>query len=128
VGSDTQPPVLSVTESEDVPAVAVTSNASNSSASTVPVEIWGRQIDPNTMKRIIDLQTLVPAESKLVYNSLNGLGWEEPSGLDVYIGRDLSDFDLKVSMYQAIITNLDQQGVRPLDMISVEFINAPFFR
>lgn len=71
---------------------------------------------------------MIPARSKLVYSSLNGLGWEEPSGMDVYIGHDLTNFDLKVSMYQSIIVSLQQQGMQPQEMISVEFINAPFFR
>ncbi|MHB0924642.1 MAG: cell division protein FtsQ/DivIB [Bellilinea sp.] len=128
VGADTQPPLLPLADADRGPTLTEASETADTTVSAVPVEIWGRQIDPNTMKRMIDLTSLIPVESKLVYNSLNGLGWEEPSGLDVYIGRDLGDFDLKVSMYQAIIANLDQRGIKPQDMISVEFINAPFFR
>lgn len=126
IGSDGPPPVLPLADVSDSTAAANTTEST--AASTVPVEIWGRQIDPNTLKRVIDLQSLIPAESRLVYSSLNGLGWEEPSGLDVYIGRDLTDFDLKLSMYQSIMASLQQQGIQPQDMVSVEFINAPFFR
>lgn len=125
IGSDGPPPLLALTETEGQVAAASESQAATG---TAPTDVWGRQIDPNTLKRMIDLQSMIPAESKLVYSSLNGLGWEEPSGLDVYIGHDLSDFDLKVSMYQSIMANLQQQGLQPHDMISVEFINAPFFR
>lgn len=127
IGSDGQPPLLALTETGDKTA---TTDAAQLAAGTAaaPTEIWGRQIDPNTLKRIIDLKAMIPAESKLVYSSLNGLGWEEPSGMDVYIGHDLSNFDLKVSMYQSIMASLQQQGMQPKEMISVEFINAPFFR
>lgn len=128
IGSDAPPPMLPLAETADQPAVASTSESTGTTGAVPPAEIWGRQIDPNTLKRMIDLQSLIPAESKLVYSSLNGLGWEEPSGLDVYIGRDLADFDLKLSMYQSIMASLQQQGFQPQDMISVEFINAPFFR
>lgn len=128
IGSDTQPPLLPLAASEGNLAVNGLTDPDAGAIMPAPAEIWGRQIDPNTMKRLIDLQALIPAESKLVYSSLNGLGWEEPSGMDVYIGRDLSNFDLKVSMYHAIMAELEQKGIRPYDLISVEFINAPFFR
>lgn len=124
IGADGLPPLVPLAVSE---TTATDSNATAIAAAT-PVAIWGRLVDPEILKRIIDLKALIPPDSKLVYNSLNGLGWEEPRGLDVYIGRDLTDFDLKLSMYTAIITNLEQQGIFPQDMISVEFINAPFYR
>lgn len=130
IGSDSPPPLLPLADPEDQLAISnpVQSATGVAPIAAAPVDIWGRQIDPNTLKRMIDLQSMIPADSKLVYSSLNGLGWEEPSGLDVYIGHDLTDFDLKVSMYQSIMASLQQQGVQPRDMISVEFINAPFFR
>ncbi len=127
IGADGQPPLLPLAE---VDAAAASSSADGALAvvAAAPADIWGRQVDPEILKRMIDLQKMIPPDSKLVYNSLNGLGWEDPHGWDVYIGRDLTDFDLKLSMYTAIITNLEQQGIFPQDMISVEFINAPFYR
>ncbi len=125
IGSDGQPPVLALADSGDETAAADPTQLADGTT-TAPTEIWGRQIDPNTLKRIIDLQGIIPAESKLVYSSLNGLGWEEPSGMDVYIGHDLTNFDLKVSMYQSIMASLQQQGMQPQEMISVEFIMPHF--
>jgi len=124
IGSNTEPPML------PLEATITPTNAGSAANSTeaAPLEIWGRKVDTQTLKRILDLQSLIPPDSKLVYNSENGLGWENPSGLDVYIGRDLTDFDLKLSMYNAIIASLEQQGIAPQEMISVEFINAPFYR
>jgi len=128
IGSDGQPPLLPLEQSASVSTSAPTAESTGAVAVAAPVEVWGRQVDPQILKRMIDLQTMIPPDSKLVYNSLNGLGWEDPRGWDVYIGRDLTDFDLKLSMYTAIITHLEQQGIFPQDMISVEFINAPFYR
>ena len=128
IGADGQPPLLPVAQTEAISTAASTAETTGAIQAAAPVEIWGRQVDPQILKRMIDLQALIPPDAKLVYNSLNGLGWEDPRGWDVYIGRDLTDFDLKLSMYTAIITHLEQQGTFPQDMISVEFINAPFYR
>lgn len=127
IGSDGQPP-LTPLAIDSTPAVAVPVTGGAAAAAVAPTEIWGRQVDPTILKRMLDLRSMIPADAKLVYSSLNGLGWEDPQGWDVYIGRDLSNFDLKFAMYSAIIKNLENQGTRPQDMISVEFINAPFYR
>lgn len=128
IGADGQPPLLPLEQSLSDSSNSLTAESTGAVVPAAPVEIWGRQVDPQILKRMIDLQSLIPPDAKLVYNSLNGLGWEDPRGWDVYIGRDLTDFDLKLSMYTAIITHLEQQGTFPQDMISVEFINAPFYR
>jgi len=51
----------------------------------------------------------------------------DPGGWKVYVGLDLSDLGTKIAEYQAIIKKLDLQGIRPV-MVSVEHIDAPFFR
>jgi cell division protein FtsQ len=126
IGSDGPPPLLPVA-AENTPAVSVpVTGASPTPAAAT--EIWGRQVDSEILERMLELQALIPPDAKLVFSSLNGLGWEDPEGWDVYIGRDLANFDLKFSMYTAIITNLQNQGITPQDLISVEFVNAPFYR
>jgi len=127
IGSDSQPPLMPLVDA-NTPSVSVPVIGGETAAASAPVEIWGRKINPEILKRMTELKTLIPPEAKLVYSSLNGLGWEDPAGWDVYIGRDLSDFDLKFSMYTAIINNLTSQGSQPQEMISVEFVNAPFYR
>ena len=89
---------------------------------------WGRQMDPNLLKTMIDLPGKISIDSNLVYNSLNGLGWKDSRGWDVYIGSDLGNIDQRLTIYESLIANLDQQGIKPSEMVSVEFINAPFYR
>ena len=48
-------------------------------------------------------------------------------GWDVYVGTDLSNFDQKFALYQSISEQLAGQGITPA-LISVEFVNAPYYR
>ena len=90
--------------------------------------LWGRQVDSLLLKIIFELTARLPADSKLVYNSLNGLGWVDPRGWDVFIGRDLENFQQKLSVYEAILANFEREGIYPREMVSVEFLNAPFYK
>lgn len=89
---------------------------------------WGRQMDPKLLKTMIDLPGKISIDSNLVYNSLNGLGWKDSRGWDVYIGRDLGNIDQRLTIYELLIASLDQQGIKPSEMVSVEIINAPFYK
>lgn len=89
---------------------------------------WGRQMDPNLLKTMIDLPGKISIDSNLVYNSLNGLGWKDARGWDVYIGSDLGNIDQKLTIYESLIASLDQQAIKPSELVSVEFINAPFYK
>jgi len=93
-----------------------------------PPSVWGRQVDPQVLKVIFELSPRLQPDSTLVYNPLNGLGWVDPRGWDVYIGRDLENFDQKLLIYEAIVAKFEREGIYPLEMVSVEFINAPFYK
>lgn len=95
---------------------------------TGPVSVWGRRIDPTIIASLLDLKTRIPEGSNLIYSSANGLGWKDPRGWDVFIGKDLSNFDMKMNMYQYIIVHLELQGKTPTQMVSVEYVNAPFYK
>jgi len=90
--------------------------------------VWGRQIDPQIVSSLLALKARIPAESALVYHTTNGLGWKDPGGWDVFIGKDLSNFDLKMNMYKYLIIHLELQGKKPTQMVSVEYVNAPFYK
>lgn len=97
-------------------------------AAVSPVTIWGQRIDPAIITSLLDLQSRIPPESNLVYDTLNGLGWKDPRGWDVFIGKDLSNFDQKMNMYEYVIVHLELQGKLPIQMVSVEYVNAPFYK
>jgi hypothetical protein len=43
-------------------------------------------------------------------------------------GRELTNIDQKLAIYDSLIKDLDQRGITPTEMVSVEFINAPFYK
>ncbi len=108
-------------ESEEARQIPITAGAS-------PTTVWGQRIDPAIIASLLDLQTRIPPESNMVYDTLNGLGWKDPRGWDVFIGKDLSNFDQKMNMYEYVIVHLELLGKLPTQMVSVEYVNAPFYK
>jgi hypothetical protein len=73
------------------------------------------------------LVTRLPAGTPLAYSALHGLGWQDPNGYAVYVGHNLSDFEVKFTLAERIALELGGRGITP-KMIDVEFPNAPFYR
>lgn len=112
---------VAAAEQDAASQIPVTAEAS-------PVAVWGKRIDPAIITSLLDLRTRIPEDASMVYDTVNGLGWKDPRGWDVFIGNDLSNFDLKMNMYQYIIVHLELQGKLPTQMVSVEYVNAPFYK
>jgi hypothetical protein len=122
IDADTLPDLLPVS------SVAAAETNTDQTAAPTSTSYWGRQINNNLLKSVIDLPGRISIESNLVYNSLNGLGWKDPRGWSVFIGRELTNIDQKLAIYDSLIKDLDQRGITPTEMVSVEFINAPFYK
>lgn len=86
-----------------------------------------RRADLKVMSATLQLVKLLPPGTQLVYDKENGLGWTDAGGWQVFIGKDLENFEAKLATYQAILSDLQNRGLQP-DLISVEHLNAPFFR
>ncbi len=86
-----------------------------------------RKVDPELVAAAQQLSQKLPAGTQIIYSKQNGLGWTDPGGWNVYIGKDLTDFDQKYAMYQKIASYLSEQGLKPV-LISVEQLNAPYYR
>ena len=63
----------------------------------------------------------------LVYDSVHGLGWNDPKGWEVYFGSEDQDMEMKLTVYQALVDRLENEGIQPA-MISVEYVHAPYYR
>jgi cell division protein FtsQ len=83
--------------------------------------------DPVLLAAAQALSHQLPADTLLVYQKDHGLGWTDSQGWQVYIGRDLDQYEAKYSLYQTIIGYLAEQGIKPA-MVSVENLNEPFYR
>jgi cell division protein FtsQ len=85
------------------------------------------KIDPVLLSAAQKLASYFPAGMVLAYSKSHGLGWQDPGGWEVYIGKDLNSFDQKYALYQSINQQLAGQSITPA-IISVEFLDAPYYR
>jgi len=118
VSADGEPPTYYV-EATDPTNTSDTALAS----ATTPIVF----IQPSMIKTITDLISIAPQGVTITYDSSYGLGWDDPRGWKVYLGDNTQDVSMKLTVYQAIIDKLTQEGVQP-KMINVEYLDAPFYR
>ncbi len=90
-------------------------------------QVWGNQMDAQMLDTAMRLLPQVPEGATLTYSPFSGLGWNDPAGWRVFIGRNLQDMDVKLLEYQTIVAYLGSQGITPA-VVSVETIHAPFYR
>lgn len=101
----------------------------NSAFQIVPaaLSVAGSHMDLNLLAATLQLSAQVPEGSPLAYSVTDGLGWTDARGWKVFIGNDLASLGTKLAEYEAIVQQLGARGITPV-MISVEHLNAPFFR
>lgn len=81
----------------------------------------------NTVKSIIALAPHVPPGSVLIYDSENGLSWDDGRGWKAVFGTSGHNIETKILVYQAIVDWLSQRSIRPR-IINVAYPKAPFYR
>jgi cell division protein FtsQ len=84
-------------------------------------------IAPEMIQALSVLARDVPAGMLMIFDPLYGMGWQDPRGWTVYFGLDSKDIPIKQVVYQAIVDTLTLKGVQP-SLISVEYLNAPFYK
>lgn len=88
----------------------------------------GRQLlTPAQVAAILTVSAKAPGNAVIVYDPDHGIGWQDPAGWVVYFGADGSEIHAKLEMYAAIVLDLSNRGIRP-ELISVEFLHAPYYR
>ena len=85
------------------------------------------QTDPELIQAALQLSKQIPPGTPLIYDELDGLGWNDPRGWDIYIGSNLENLDLKMIIFETIFNELNNRGITP-SMINVKYIHAPFYR
>jgi cell division protein FtsQ len=84
------------------------------------------KLESRLVGAILALGAKIPADTMLVYDSDHGLGWNDPNGWEVYFGREDQDMEMKLNVYQTLV---DLPKVKEYsEMISVEYIHAPYYR
>jgi cell division protein FtsQ len=84
-------------------------------------------IEPEMIKALVELADDVPAGMPMIFDPQYGMGWQDPRGWTVYFGQNAKDIPMKTMVYQTIVDTLTLQGVQP-SLISVEYLNAPFYK
>ncbi|MDP3184332.1 MAG: FtsQ-type POTRA domain-containing protein [Anaerolineales bacterium] len=111
--------LISVVANGDPPPVQV--NPTQATSQKPPF------LDPALVQVITVLYPYIPGGASLLYDTQFGLGWQDMRGWQVYFGQNSDDIPMKLNVYQAIVDRLTNQGIRPA-LISVEYLDAPFFR
>jgi len=83
-------------------------------------------LSPQVVSAVLQMASMAPSGSDIVYDRSHGFGWQDKRGWVVYFG-DFDDMEMKLRIYRAILDSLKASGVRP-EMISVEYVYAPFYR
>jgi len=128
VNADEAPPMVKTT----VKNTKISSGAKNTDSSKagplMPVlSLVDQRIDPKLLTTVIRFSTMLPKGTDLSYSQSEGLGWTDPEGWDVFIGMNLEDIDLKMTVYKAIVKRLKDDGIKPV-LVSVENVDTPYYR
>jgi cell division protein FtsQ len=94
---------------------------------STPITMPSISLSPTLVAAILALGAKVPTDTLLVYDSEHGLGWNDPAGWEVFFGSEDQDMPMKVSVYEALVNRLQNEGIQP-EMISVEYVHAPYYR
>lgn len=72
----------------------------------------GAEVEQQVVNSAIQLQALLPDAASLRYHPTNGMGYSDPRGWTVWFGVG-DDMDQRVRVYEALINQLQDQGIRP---------------
>jgi hypothetical protein len=136
--SDVPPPVVDINAKKEyfkahaAAGVQFTPQAKPAETTASPVEETTfpgmQQVEPSVLSTAIQLSTMMPVGAQLMYSNKYGFGWNDQlQNLNVYIGRDLSNLDVKMNEYSAIMLTLQKDDIKP-GLISLEHVHAPFYR
>ena len=103
----------------------------NTSLNTLDVSKKDQALLPMLSPELITtLQAMgknVPEGTPILFSAEHGFGWKDPGGWQVYFGKSLAEMSQKLLVYQKLVDSLTKHGIEP-SMVSVEFLDAPFYR
>lgn len=127
VSSSENPPLAALFMPSSDPSATPATTPQPGGAAAVVVDPALQRVDVNVINAAAILATQMPKDSSMVYDKLNGLGWTDGRGWQVYFGLNLDNIAEKLTLYQAIVDQLTQKNIKPV-VISVENVHAPFYR
>jgi hypothetical protein len=128
VNSDEAPPLVKIPVKNAKGSTAARKSDTTTDEPLLPaLSLVGQRIDPKILETSIRFSTLLPKGTALTYSKEQGLGWTDPGGWDVFIGMNLDDFDLKMTVYKAIVKRIKADGIKPV-FVSLENADTPYYR
>ena len=109
-----------------IPVLALTAPPVEGTVSTDPLNP-APFISTEMVQSLKGLASHAPAGVPILYEADMGFGWNDPRGWRVYFGTKASDVELKVRVYESMVNQLTQRGIRPA-MINVTYPTAPYYR
>lgn len=76
---------------------------------------------------ILALAPQLPAGTTMTFDSVQGLGWKDSRGWQVYFGTSVEDMPLKARVYQSLVDSLMARSIYPA-YINVMYPEAPYYR
>ncbi|HEX6270508.1 MAG TPA: FtsQ-type POTRA domain-containing protein [Anaerolineales bacterium] len=73
------------------------------------------------------LASHIPPNTPILYDPSFGFGWNDPRGWQVYFGTSARDVELKMRVYESMVSSLTQRGIQPA-LINVTYPTAPYYR
>lgn len=84
-------------------------------------------ISTELVRTLKGLAVHVPPGVTILYDANIGFGWNDPRGWLVYFGTSSSDVELKMRVYESMVSSLTQRGIQPA-VINVTYPTAPYYR
>lgn len=85
----------------------------------------GRQLDEDIVFGALQIQELMPELTSLTYDPVNGLGWTNDDGWQIWMGSGTGMLE-KIKILQTLSQNLLSRGIQPGE-INISNPDAPFY-
>jgi cell division septal protein FtsQ len=84
-------------------------------------------ISAEMVQALNGLASHVPPNTAILYDPSFGFGWNDPRGWRVSFGTSARDVELKIRVYESMVSSLTQRGIQPV-LINVMYPTAPYYR
>jgi len=109
-----------------IPVVALSAPSVEGSGSADPLTP-APFISAEMVQALKGLVAHVPPGTPILYEKGYGFGWNDPRGWRVHFGTSANDVELKMRVYESMVSSLAQRGIRPA-LINVMYPSAPYYR
>ncbi len=84
-----------------------------------------RGLDPEIVSGVLQLHDIRPDILAWRYHPVNGLGWRNDNGWDVWLGTG-SSMDEKMQIYETLSSDIIARGIQPGE-INIVDVDAPYY-